>query len=388
MRSGLLALLLLAGVSASSAAQQVHVKDGKLVGSDSRFVGSYTSQLNNNVLSKLFEPVSSSDWENVSMVNGSVLRYLVLDGHYLADVPLRLPSLLVLQLAKTATIKPAANLSIENTTTFTGLVEMVDVRFSAVIGGTVDASSLPADASEYPYRRGYQAVAIKGGSNNAVRRVHLRANNSDAAVGINQSPHSEIAYCDIGGGSGGQGMTRGRCVWCLATSHALVHDNWVRNCSSHSLDFDAFTSTSAAYNNLCEDGIEEGIFVEETASNNFIFNNTLRRNGCGIGVYSNAVGPVAGNMFINNLMEDNKGNALTTGGVGHVPSKTSLGNIFASNMARNNGGHDGGQYNVHHGATLGDFWTDNLVEDTGGSPPYCSLPNNSSETVIFDPTPI
>ena len=49
---------------------------------------------------------------------------------------------------------------------------------------------------------------------------------------------------------------------------------------------------------MCEDGIEEGIFAEETASNNFIFNNTLRRNGCGIGVYSNAVGPVAGNMFM------------------------------------------------------------------------------------------
>ena len=37
---------------------------------------------------------------------------------------------------------------------------------------------------------------------------------------------------------------------------------------------------------------EEGIFVEETASGNFVFNNTLRRNGCGIGVYSNAVGPM------------------------------------------------------------------------------------------------
>ena len=63
----------------------------------------------------------------------------------------------------------------------------------------------------------------------------------------------------------------------------------------------------------------------------------------GIGVYSNAVGPVAGNMFVANVAEDNRGNAITTGGVGHVPSKTSLGNIFASNIARNNAGHNGGQ---------------------------------------------
>ena len=55
-----------------------------------------------------------------------------------------------------------------------------------------------------------------------------------------------------------------------------------------------YTSSSAAYNNLCEDNREEGIFVEETASGNFIFNNTVRRNGCGIGVYSMAVGPVCG----------------------------------------------------------------------------------------------
>lgn len=124
---GPLLLLLLVAADGANGAQQVHVKDGELVGSGSRFVGRYTSQLNANVLGKLFDPVTPSDWENVSMINASVLRYLVLDGDYLADVPLRLPSLLVLQLTKSATIKPAANLSLENTTRFTGLVEMHDV---------------------------------------------------------------------------------------------------------------------------------------------------------------------------------------------------------------------------------------------------------------------
>jgi hypothetical protein len=250
------AVLLLANSATASdnVAQQVHVKDGQVVGG--AFVGTHTSQLTADVVDKLFAPVSSADWKNVSMIDSSVLRYLVLEGHYLADVPLRLPSLFVLQLTDGASIRPATNLSLENTSTFTGLVEMNDVHFSAVIGGTVDASSLPAEAFDYPYRRGYQAIAIKKGSNNAVRHVRARSNNSDGAVGINQSPHGEIAHCDIGGGPDGQGMTKGRCIWCLATSHALVHDNWVRNCSSHSLDFDAYTSSSAAYNNLCEDGTE------------------------------------------------------------------------------------------------------------------------------------
>ena len=198
-------------------------------------------------LRRYFGNVTREDWATTSRVNGSVLRYLVLSGAYRADVPLRLPSLFVLQLHADAVITPAANLTLDNTTTFTGLVEMVDAHYSAVLGGTVDASSLPAAAFAYPYRRGYQAVVIKGGSNNAIRGVTARANNSDGALGVNESPHAEVAFCDVGGGAGGQGLTKGRCIWCLATSHALVHDNFVRNCSSHALDFDAFTSASAAY---------------------------------------------------------------------------------------------------------------------------------------------
>ena len=125
-------------------------------------------------------------------------------------------------------------------------------------------------------------------------------------------------------------------------------------------------------------------------------------------------------MFVANVAEDNRGNAITTGGVGHVPSKTSLGNIFASNIARNNAGHNGGQcalptplpahrrkqpsasppaadpraeshaprYDVHHGATLGDFWTDNHAEAEEAVPVYAAVPENSSETVIFEPTPL
>ena len=107
---------------------------------------------------------------------------------------LQLPSLCVLQLAPTATIKPAHNLTLKNTSTFTGLVSLWDVHFSAVMGGTIDASSLPAAAMDYPYANGYMAVAIKGGGNNAVRHLRAAANNSDGALGIHQSPNSEV-FC-------------------------------------------------------------------------------------------------------------------------------------------------------------------------------------------------
>ena len=59
--------------------------------------------------------------------------------------------------------------------------------------------------------------------------------------------------------------------------------------NTFTLDFDAYTSNSVAWNNLCEDNKDEGIFVEETAHNNIIVGNTCRRNGNGIGVYSNGI---------------------------------------------------------------------------------------------------
>ena len=122
--------------------------------------------------------------------------------------------------------------------------------------------------------------------------------------------------------------------------------------------------------------------MEETASGNFVFNNTLRRNGCGIGVYSNAVGPVDHNLIVANVAEGNAGNAITAGGYGHDPRKISSGNIFAANIARDNAGHNGGQYNAHHGATAGDLWTGNSAESMS-VPAYApSLPNNASAVVV------
>jgi hypothetical protein len=53
-----------------------------------------------------------------------------------------------------------------------------------------------------------------------------------------------------------------------------VHDNTVRHCTVHVIDFDAYTTNSAAWSNLVEENNQvpgsqgEGIFVEETATNN------------------------------------------------------------------------------------------------------------------------
>ena len=116
----LLQLLLLAPVLAASASAHTHgagsvaaaaqgvrvrVTDGRVVGGPhaGEWVGVHTSELAANVVwnARFFANVTSHDWAATSRINGTILRHLVLDGAYLADVPLRLPSLFVLQLVTT-----------------------------------------------------------------------------------------------------------------------------------------------------------------------------------------------------------------------------------------------------------------------------------------------
>lgn len=349
------------------------IVDGRLP--DGSVVGMYTSQLQ-SYIDEAYAPVSSDNYSRLSLVNASSLRVLSLTGRYLCDAPLRLPSMFVLK-GSGMTLTPAHNLSLANVSRFSAMVMLHKVTLTAVIGGTYDASSLPPPPAG---SRGYQAISIVGGpGKNAVRAVRALANNTDASIGVNDSPHAEIAFSDVGGAVG---MLRGRCIWTLATSSALVHDNLVRNCSSHSLDFDAYTTSSAAYSNVLIDHGQEGIFVEETASGNFVFNNTVHRSNGGIAVYSNAVGPVQRNMIIGNTITGN-GAGLSAGGYGHDPKKTSLHNVFASNYLEGNGAPGGPQVNPAHGAVSGDFWTSNTI--AGGGFPYKRLPADGDGVTIFDP---
>lgn len=380
----------LTSAAASTSEQSTHhsnfvrsssIENGWLVGGP--FVGTYTSQLQRYIDSS-YAPVTSKNYSEISLVNASVLNTLRLSGAYYCDTPLRVPSMFVLNAAG-ATVMPALNLSLVNVSRWSAMVMLDHVTLSAVLGGTFDASSLPPPPNA---SHGYQAISIVGyPGKNAVRHVRALSNNSEAIIGINQSPHAEVAFSDVGGSSS---MLHTRCIWALATSAALIHHNHVRNCTKHSLDLDAYTHTSAAYSNLLVDHGEEGIFVEESASGNFIFNNTIRgaqKNG--IGVYSNVVGPVTMNMIIGNTIIGNK-HGMSAGAVGHDPKKQSLKNIFASNYLEGNGdgGHaGGGQVETRHGPTdsvHGDFWTSNEI--VGDGFPYRQpLPADGEGVVIFEP---
>ena len=160
-----------------------------------------------------------------------------------------------------------------------------------------------------------------------------------------------------------------------------MHDNHVHHSNSHALDFDAYTSSSVCFNNLCEDNADEGIFVEETAHDNVVAGNTCRRNNNGIGVYSMDVGPVANNVFIGNVVDDNVESGISAGGYGHDPRKHSEGNTFVGNQGSGNGR----GLNPMHGAVEGDFWISNVDTSSVGGSQWFTVPTAKVNVTMFEP---
>eukprot|EP00948_MAST-09A_sp_MAST-9A-sp1_P002763 g2763.t1 len=357
-------------ISASSI--EYTITNGYLVPSG-KPVGNLTSAIQ-SFLFENYPKVDVSSWSSHSMINGTVLRYLHLEGFYIADSPLRLPSLFVLNLTN-AIVEDGESLSKDpcngDTKCHPGIITLNETTYSVVTGGVINASVYNQTAMH--------AIAVHNGKRNTIRNVRAAAQ-WQAAIAINGGTQNEVSNCDVGGQEGRP--LPGRAIWTLATSRAYVHHNHVHHSLSHALDFDAYTTSSVSWKNLCEDNKDEGIFVEETASSNVIVDNICRRNANGIGVYSNAVGPVQGNLFFGNVVEDNSNMGITAGGMGHNPTKHSDSNTFFENTAQDNN-NKGAQFNPQHGANIGDFWFSNNVpnKEIGFFP----LPSANANVSIFQP---
>jgi parallel beta-helix repeat protein len=208
-----------------------------------------------------------------------------------------------------------------------GMITLNQTSYSAVVGGVVNATINPGTQMH--------GISLVFSDHSSVQHVRAVGHwNYGSAVTIFGGSKNEVSYSDTGGDE--FKTTLGRGIWALATSHAYLHHNHVHHCAKHSLDIDAFTSSSVCWSNLCEDNLQEGIFVEESSHDNVIVDNTCRRNKNGIGVYTLDVGPVKNNMFFGNTLEDNSLNGITAGGYGHNGTKHSDSNVFFSNVADGN----------------------------------------------------
>ena len=346
------------------------VKNGYLLPAGD-YVGVHTSELQARVIDSLYPQIHPKKaLASISLVNSSVLRYLTLEGDYFADVPLVLPSLFVLRL--NGTMKDAQNLSASslNGVPHVGMITLNVSMYSAVVGGTVDATTWNATRM--------LAVSVLNSERSAVRFVRALSN-WQTSIGVHGGSQNEIAHCDAGGVEGAPILARA--IWLLATAKCYVHHCHVHHAQMHALDFDAYTASSVAWSNLCEDNKEEGIFVEETAHDNVITGNTCRRNKNGIGVYSKVVGPVKGNVFFGNLVQGNYKNAITAGGYGHSTNLHSDSNTFFANTALDTP--PGlASFNPMHGANQHDYWFGNHVDGTG--PDFFPIPVANGNVGIFE----
>lgn len=298
---------------------------------------------------------SAHKWKgnDFSLFNEKNLRYLHLEGDYIADVPLRLPSLMVLQLNGSITAGPSLPEGIKNMRLSEysisgahnqGMVLVDTEKFVGIVGGFYNGSIFEdlteARYTHYDQKRVVGVVAIKFFQSSYCLLTETKATvgkYSESVVLLSQATYSmEVShneffgthYSDYTNFPANNPDYYARCFWSLYMRYVLVHDNYIHHCTKHSLDFDSGTQNSMAYNNLGVDLKTNYIFVEEESHDNFIFNNTGRNTQTAVVTYSLWEGPCVDNKFINNVGSNNQIGYMDGGGGSVQNCDTFAGQLF------------------------------------------------------------
>jgi hypothetical protein len=117
-------------------------------------------------------------------------------------------------------------------------------------------------------------------------------------------------------------ISGGRCIWTQnANARYIVLDNHTSHCNEDGVDFDSSTSNSVAANNLSEDNLRYGIFIEQSDSLNTVYGNftTTRgllpgtNTGHGVGVYNNATAASTRSVTDKNTVFSNTSDIINNG---------------------------------------------------------------------------
>lgn len=233
-------------------------------------------------LAAYFAPLPPPPTPGPALVNASQLSFLELrGGAWLADAPLALLPGVILVL-KNTTVAPAAGFPPTR-----AMVEVNSSALSGVVSPGADALFRCPDAAVSPaavWAVGSPRVTIDG------LNVFGCGHGHGAAVHVQGTPGSwapthegaTIANCNITNSS--------RAVWLETVRGVSVHGNAITACSSHALDFDAFTYYSVATQNTISYNAErEGVFIEQGAVGITVANNVIGPgNGRGVAVFNSA----------------------------------------------------------------------------------------------------
>jgi hypothetical protein len=360
--------------SASAGALNATIINGVLQSSPPQALGSFTSALN-SWAAAFFSSATPDPASSAVLLNSSsgTLSYLTLTGPYAVDEPLLLFPQLILVLLN-AQLTAAANLSssaqaliLANHSAFAGVVAPggpSTAELSCPAGGPAGVLALQSPSFLL------DGLAISGCGSAEGGAVHIK--------GEPYTSGAEVSNCLIT-------WSGQRAIWTETVSRVLIFGNTVSQTYSHSIDFDAFSSDSVAFNNTVLNSRQEGIFIEQGASYITVSSNTLGpNNSVGVAVYNNDIKALCGpHLIVGNTISGNRDRGISVGSTspksGAPDSQvTILGNTLSSN---------GGAVpeDLHtNGGQIGTVYAGNSAP--GGVAPFTiSSKFSNSNISMFDP---
>jgi hypothetical protein len=309
-------------------------------------IGNTTSAIN-AAIARVYGLGRLSDTSAV-LINSTVglLSYLTLTGTYDADVPLGLPSQLILAMDD-ATIVASPAFSgeafiIANGSAFAAVVSVAGPAHALIDCSAALVAATGVLAVNSPFFL-LDGVTVSGCGNTGP------ANSWSAGVHLRGEPFTtggEVAHCIVRDGS--------RAIWTETISSVLIHGNYVFNNSKHAIDFDAFSTHGVAFNNSAWNNAEEAVFIEQAASFITVSGNVFGPNNyVGIAVYNNDIGVVTqGHVIVGNTVFGSLSAGISVGSTAlHAGAQdvsvTVAGNTLYDNAGQGihaNGGQSGTVY--------------------------------------------
>jgi hypothetical protein len=372
MSSCVLLLLCLCGFFpvARAAALNASLVDGVL-SITGHFVGNKTSDVN-NVVAQYFATATPRPAGAVSLKNSSsgVYSYLTVTGSYVADATISLTPQLILVLNDAhITVLPNFK-SAKN-----AVISAVEADNSGVVspGGSTRASIVcpyggPMPAAVYA---GQSASFVLDGI--SILNCGIDGGGSVHIEGLPMVSGGEIANCNITNSSS-------RAVWTEKCSRVVIHGNIVSNANTHTLDFDAFSSNSIAYNNTVSGSRQEAVFIEQGASYITVVDNDLGpSNGCGVAVYNNAINALTtGHVIARNRIFGNT-RGVSVGSTAPRTGALSANVLVAGNSLWNNDGQG-----IHtNGGQMDSIYVGN--DDSDGMSAFTTTMGSAKNISFSDP---
>jgi len=303
------------------------VTDGYLVsaGTKGAFIGTNWSSIQQLIDQRLHSVNSQLPGVDA---NASTMRYVTLNGDYLADVPLSLPSRL-------------------------------HFRLNGAVHGNLSAANQGPQGCKYGYQyygrcalvlvEGSSFVSITGGDYKCT---------GDTSFGVSCEHCSNLLVQNLTTSGCGQGNIHyfaagpaieirnvesshsNRGVWSQTPSRkVLITDSYFHDNSADGVDLDSNSQHVMVRNCRMENNRRAGVFIEEGASNNMVLGNHFFNNSFGVAFYTNMGGkdpgqyPTKDNWIVGNTFIQN-GGAISLGG---MRGNGATDNFIAENKIDGNG---------------------------------------------------